>query len=156
MLRAAETRGWVNGHSLYHFLNCSECSENFIIKSWEEKCQSNYVSLKTQWLPITFKVKSNFLQWSTMPWIIWIFPYPQLLALTLPITQFFTSTLAPVSQIYQALKTYTCAVPLPGISLLSEGSIYSLHMNTTLPYPSIMQQSPPLGIFYDPYFHFSP
>ena len=42
---------------------------------WEEKYfKSNYVSLKTQWLPIIFKVKSKFPQWSTMPWEIWLCP----------------------------------------------------------------------------------
>lgn len=78
-------------------------------------------------------------------------PYSQLLASTLPIIHFFTSTLASVSQTYQALKTYAFVVPLPAtlFSPVSEGSIPSLYIWDTTPhYPWIMQRSPPQSLVF--------
>ena len=68
--------------------------------------------LKVQWLPIIFKVTAKVLTVACKALNNLFCPTPQILALTLPIAHFITSTLTPVSQTRQELRTYAFVVPL--------------------------------------------
>ena len=130
---------WTNSCSATQTQHSQKWINKIDFLIWEEKYfKSNYVSLKTQWLPIIFKVKSKFPYGLRCPEKFGSVPQPQLSALTFSTPHSFTS----VSQVYQALLH------------LKEVHIPSLHVrhNSTITLYCAAVSSPILCAFYDPYF----